>query len=150
MNERAILAVLVCLPLFAGPRTCAETAENGDARIQAGTETFVVSGEVHYRERMLLTAGASLRVIAEDSSKLDADGGVLAASSRAIMGSPPYSFSLPIDASHVDETRDVTLRAEISVDGVLLFASVESIAAFTDGRPREGIEILVKAVSPPG
>jgi putative lipoprotein len=145
MNERAILAVLVCLPLLSG-RACGHPEADRDGKVEQGNESFVVTGEVHYKERILLPPGASLRIAAEDSRSHDERA--IAESSAAISGSPPHAFTLTIDESVVDEPKHVILRAEILVDGSRLFMSMEPTPAFDGGRPREGVEIVVE-VAPP-
>jgi uncharacterized lipoprotein YbaY len=138
MNERAILAVLVCLPLVSG--RCGTPKHEQDARVETGNETLLVGGTVHYKERILLLPGATLLVVAEDSSSKS----VIAESTREISGSPPHAFSLTIDEEDMNERKDVTLRAEIHHGGALAFASKEPVPAFDGERPREDVELLVE------
>jgi len=139
MNERAILAVLVGLSLASG--RCGSKSHEPDARVDTGGE-LLVSGEVHHKERILLPPGATLLVVAEDGEAPPAT----AESSRSISGSPPYSFTLRLDALEASAPERVMLRAEIWSGGELTFASPEPEPAFDAGAPRDDVSILVVPV----
>jgi uncharacterized lipoprotein YbaY len=148
MNERAILAVLVCLPLVAG-LFCEGRGDERDSRFETGIETFVVSGYVNHSERLLIPSGGILRVVAVDAGDFGGDARLVAEATRDITGPPPYTFTLPIDAAAVDEPRTVMLRAEISIDGVHTFESDDTVGAFEGAHPRDDVRILVHFVASP-
>lgn len=137
MNERAVLFALVCLPLLSG-RACGGLDQEPEARVERGNETLIVSGEVLYRERILLPPGAVLRIVLEDGR-----GEILAETSKELAGAPPYAFEVSIDESKVREPRDVRLRAEILRDGAPFFTSREPAPAFDGGRPRRDVEMTL-------
>ena len=139
MNERAVLVVLICLPLFSG--RCGAEKHDHDARAVNG-EAIVVRGVVHYEERVLLPLGATLLVVAEDV----AQSKVLAEDERDISGSPPHRFSNSIAEAAIEDPRDVELHAEIHSSTGHTFASEEPVKAFAGDRPRVEVELLVQPV----
>jgi uncharacterized lipoprotein YbaY len=147
MNERAILAVIVCLPLVAG-LFCDGRGDERQGRLETGAETLVVSGYVNHAERLLIPSGGTLRVVATEPGEPGDEARIVAEATTAITGPPPYVFALPIDAEAIEEPRDVMLRAEIDVDGVRTFESDDTTFAFEGAHPRDDVQILVRFVSP--
>ena len=97
----------------------------------------VITGDVVYRERMLLPAGAEATVRLEETSSAFV---ITEVTVRA--RSSPTPFTLPYPASAIEEGGDYALRASISAGGELMFTSAEPLAF--DGTVVEGIELLVQ------
>lgn len=92
----------------------------------------VISGEVFYRERMMLPPGAEVIVTLEDQSRADAPATILTDYTHVVDGAPPYPFRLVYDPSAIDERMRYGLRAKILHDGELMFTSTEYIDPFAD------------------
>lgn len=111
----------------------------------------VISGEVWYRERIVLPPGAEITVTLEDQSRADAPATVITDYTHVVDGqAPPYSFRLVFDPSAIDERVRYGLRARIEHDGKLMFTSTEHIDPFASG-PGEPVRIMVSdsGVGPP-
>jgi len=104
-----------------------------------------ITGQVWYRERMLLPPFAEIKVYLEDVSKMDVAAEVVAMTTLSPEGGPPWKFVLEYDPARIDSRNRYALRARIEVDGRLLFINSSHIAAFTqpEGTP---IDILVSHV----
>ena len=111
-----------------------------------GTENSKsVHGAVYYRERMMLPPDAEIRVTLEDISRMDVPSELIADSQFAARGGPPYGFELRYDPARIMQRRRYGLRAQIRVDGRLMFSSDQVTPVFD--RDREApIEILVVRV----
>ncbi len=94
----------------------------------------VISGEVWYRERIVLPPGAEVIVTLEDQSRADAPATVVTDYVHTVDGAGPYSFRLVYDPAAIDERKRYGLRARIEHDGGLMFTSTEHIEPFT-GEP---------------
>jgi putative lipoprotein len=93
----------------------------------AGTEAAAatLSGEVTYRERIALPAGASLKVRLIDMTAPGAPTRVEAEAAISSPGQVPLSFTLNFDDRVIDPTHEYALVAEISVDLELWFRNAE-------------------------
>ena len=104
-----------------------------------------LAGEAYYRERKLLPSGAELRLTLEDVSKMDVPSSIIAASTQALTGAPPYEFKLGYFEADVDSRMQYNLRATIMLDGELLFTSTEQLNPFRE--PEKDIVIMLSMVS---
>ena len=108
----------------------------------------VVSGEVWYRERQALPAGARVMVTLEDQSRADAPATVITSYIHVVdRDAPPYPFRLVYDPAAIDDRHVYGLRARIEHAGKLVFTSTERIDPFA-GTPGEPVRILVSRMPP--
>lgn len=101
----------------------------------------VITGNVVYRERMLLPAGAEATVQLEDVSLADAPAKILSEVTIPASTSPT-PFTLPYAATALEQGHRYALRASISAGGELMFTTTDHIAF--DGTQLDGFELLVK------
>ncbi len=130
------LLVTLSLVLFASACTTPprETAGSGPA----------VTGEVLYRERIMLPPDAVLAVHLLDTSDTDAAAEVLATQTIDIGGkAPPYAFHLPYDPEAIDSDRRYTILARIQYNDTLLMLNTEDYPVLTRGNPTN-VEVLVR------
>ncbi len=122
MNPALPLTVLAALTL-AG---CAATAP---------PEKAEVTGQVIYRERILLPPNAKVTVVLADTSLMDAPARTLA--SQVIEGrtAPPFEFALPYDPAAIDPRHVYSVSARIEVDGKLRFITDTHTPVITHGAP---------------
>jgi putative lipoprotein len=104
-----------------------------------------VDGSVYYRERMLLPPGAEIKVNLEDVSKMDVPAEIIATTTLAADGGPPWDFTLQYDPAGIKDTHTYALRARIEADGRLIFTSTDRIPAFA-GSEAQPAKILVSRV----
>lgn len=104
-----------------------------------------IEGTVFYRERMMLPPGVEVEVQLQDISRADAMARVIATVSQVPEGAPPYPFAIEYDPASIDPRMRYALRATISLDDQLMFASNEYIDPF-QGNP---VEVLVQRVAEP-
>jgi putative lipoprotein len=104
-----------------------------------------IDGSVYYRERMLLPPGAEIKVTLEDVSKMDVPAEIIATTTLAADGGPPWNFTLQYAPSGIKETHSYALRARIEANGRLMFTNTDRIPAFasSEGQP---VKILVSRV----
>jgi len=101
----------------------------------------VITGNVVYRERMLLPDGAEATVRLEDVSLADAPATTLAEVTIPARTSPT-PFTLPYPAGALAEGHRYALRASISAAGELMFTTTEHVAF--DGTQLDGFELVVQ------
>lgn len=114
------------------------------AALPASGSDVTISGDVVYRERMLLPAGAEARVTLEDVSLADAPSTVIAETTVPARTSPtPFELSYPADA--LLDGQSYALRASISLAGRLMFTTTTHHAF--DPATTERIALLVQRVA---
>jgi putative lipoprotein len=118
------------------------TVQSADPE-SAGMKTL--SGNISYRERMMLPANAEIHVILEDVSRMDVAATVIAETDFKPVGGPPYAFSLRYDPAMIQPNMRYDMRVRIEADGQLMFINTERIPAF-DKAPGEPVKIMVLRV----
>ena len=107
-----------------------------------------LTGNVLYRERMMLPPGATVTVTLEDVSRADAPAVQLAQTVFQPQGGPPFPFSLEYDPARITAGARYAVRARIDNQGQLLFTTTEFVDPFgTDAD--KGVELLVRAAARP-
>jgi putative lipoprotein len=135
--------VLIYIVFFSLVLGCAEQEKPTEDATMTPTKT--ISGQVFYRERMLLPPGAMLKVSLEDVSKMDIASTVIATTSVIADGAPPYRFTIEYPLAAVDERHQYNLRATINLNKKLLFTSTEQLNPFrVSAAP---IEIMVRKIA---
>jgi putative lipoprotein len=116
----------------------------------AGIQTIPVSA--WYRERMRLPPGAELTVVIEDSARADIAATVIATTTVVLAAGPPYDVVVSYDPAVLDERGRYGVRASITVNGRLRFASAEHHPAFdTANDDADGpIRIMLTGVTSTG
>lgn len=139
MKKVWILIYIVFFSLVSGCSGQVKSTENATM-----TSTKKISGEVFYRERMLLPSGAMLKISLEDVSKMDVASTVIATTSVIADGAPPYRFTIKYPVAAVDERHQYNLRATINLYEKLLFTSTEQLNPFRDSPT--SVKIMVRKI----
>lgn len=125
-----VLAAAMCISL---------PAESDDGFV-------TVSGTAGYRQRIAMPPEAILTVRVEDVSRADVAAPVLAETSEAFGDRQvPIAYSLKVPGTAVDPKRAYTVRATITVDGKMRFATTRSYPVLTRGAP-DKVDLLLDAV----
>ena len=85
----------------------------------------------------MLPPGAELTVVLRDVSSADAPAEVLAATTRAIDGAPPYPFVLRYDPAVIDARHTYAVRARVTLGDRLLMTTDTVAPVITQGAPSE-------------
>lgn len=111
----------------------------------APREMAEVTGQVIYRERMLLPPNARVTVVLADTSLMDAPARTLA--SQVIEGqtAPPFKFALAYDPAAIDPRNVYSVSARIEVDGKLRFITDTHTPVITHGAPTH-VEMIAVGV----
>lgn len=104
-----------------------------------------VAGTVTYLDRAMLPPGAELTVALRDISSADAPAEVLAATTRALDGPPPYAFVLRYDPAVIDARHTYGVRARVALGDRLLMTTDTVAPVITRGAPRR-VELVLKRV----
>jgi putative lipoprotein len=119
---------------------------------------------VTYPERILLPPPAVVEVTMSDVARMDAPADVIATTTFAAHGGPPFPFVLEYDPAQLTTRGRYAVRATIRAEGRLLFTSTEHIPALeldpgqpivlsrVGGRPAAGepVEPVIAADEVPG
>ena len=105
----------------------------------------VVTGEVFWRERIMLPPTTKVIVRLQDVSLADAPAKVLAEQVIDGVRAPPARFSLAYDPAQITPSARISVSARVEVDGQLRFISDTHIPVINGG-PTEGVAVLVKGV----
>lgn len=131
------MALLLSGLLYMAP---VQSADPGSAGLKT------ISGNIWYRERMMLPPGAEIDVILEDVSRMDVAATVIAQISLKPAGtSPPYAYSLQYDPAKILPNMRYGMRVRIEANGQLMFINTEHIPAFIQASG-EPVNIMVSRV----
>lgn len=100
----------------------------------AQAETKTVTGKVGYLERMALPPGAVMDVRLLDVSKQDVAATTISAQRFAMTGIP-QDFTLSYDSAVIDPKLSYSVRADILLDGNVLFRTTQAYPVLTNGAP---------------
>ncbi|MBO9708404.1 MAG: YbaY family lipoprotein [Caulobacter sp.] len=134
---KVLAPALLSLSLLAG---CAATPP---AR-PTGPSSAAVTGQVVWRERIMLPPQTKVIVRLQDVSLADAPAKVI---SEAVIPAqaPPVAFSLGYGPAQISPRARYAVSARVEVDGQLRFINDTHIAVINDG-PTKDVEVLVKGV----
>jgi putative lipoprotein len=138
--SRLLLAACAVLLAACGDQIPDKAAEGGSM-----AEQSQVSGEVIYRERMLLPPGAEVEVHLEDISRADALATVLASVRFPAENGPPFPFVIEYDPARIDARMRYAIRATIRREDQLIFTTTEYIDPFA----AQPLEVMVYRVAEP-
>jgi uncharacterized lipoprotein NlpE involved in copper resistance len=79
-------------------------------------------------------------------SRADAPATIVARTRLDRPGQPPFKFSIQYDTAQIVATRSYSVRARVTVDGNLMFASDQAYPVLTRGRGGQ-VEILMRRTS---
>ena len=95
----------------------------------------VVTGQVLYRERILLAPPGVVTVTLADTSRADAPAQVIATQVIEGVTAPPIKFALSYDPAWIIPNHTYTVSARIEVDGRLRFITDTHTPVITNGAP---------------
>ena len=140
-----------CTVMFLG--TLALMALTGSSWAQGSMPQGTITGTVAYRERIALPPNAAIDVRLEDTSLQDAPAKLVGESIFAAEGKQvPISFQLSYNPADISPEHTYQLRANISVNGTMTFASTAAYPVITHGAPTQANIMLqqVQALAPAG
>ena len=108
-------------------------------------DTISVTGTATYRERMMLPPNAVFKATVEDVSRADAATAEIGHVTLTKFSAPPISFSIAVERAKIDQNKSYAVRAQILVDGKLLFTSDTAYPVLTRGAASR-VDILLKRV----
>lgn len=124
----------------------------------AQAQSALIQGTATYRERIALPPGAMLHLRLEDVSRQGAPAILLAEDRIPIAGQVPVAFSLAYDPARIEPRFTYAVRAEIVLDGRVLFRTDRIHPVLTRGagdrvelllaRAREGAAAAPELVGP--
>lgn len=109
-------------------------------------QSLAVTGQVVYREKTAMPEGAVVQVQVADVSLADAPAFVIGEQVIEKPGNVPVNFSVPYDASKIQQGRTYAVSARIQVDGKLEWISTTRIPVITNGAPTSDVQVLVQRV----
>lgn len=120
--------------------SCATSPQSGRVDMEK------ITGQVSFRERMMLPPNAVVTVMLEDVARMDVKADLISSTRFAAEGGPPWNFTLKYDPGKIKDKGRYGLRAKIEAGGRLMFTSTEHIPAF--GAPAgEPVNIMLHRVS---
>ncbi len=142
----ALLAAVAIIAFSAASPAQANPPQNSSAQSAAAQGT--VSGTVAYRERIALPPDAAIAVKLQDVTLQDAPAKTIAESLFAPGGKQvPIPFQLTYQQSDINPAHTYQVRADISVDGKLMFTSTTAYPAITRGAPSQ-VAIMLQQAQP--
>lgn len=106
-----------------------------------------LTGTATYRARIAMPPNAVFEARVEDVSRADALSVVMGTARIENAGNPPYAFSIKIDPATIDESALYVVRADLRVDGRLMFTTDAMVPVLTRGAPSEVDIVMVRAMS---
>lgn len=134
MKLNHALAPLAALVLSACASTEAPPAEKAE-----------VTGQVIYRERIMLPPSAKVTVTLADTSLMDAPSRTIATQVIEGQTAPPFKFALAYDPKAIDPRNTYSVSARIEVDGKLRFITDTHTPVITRGAPTH-VEMIARGV----
>ena len=104
-----------------------------------------VRGEATYREHLAVPPGAQLEVVLQDVSRADAPSQAIGSVTLSDIGQPPYRFEIPYRPEQIIASHRYAVRARLTHQGQLLFATDRTYPVITAGNPTE-VQLMLKHV----
>ena len=104
-----------------------------------------VTGQVIYRERIMLPPNAQVTVTLADTSLMDAPSKTIATQVIKGQTAPPFKFALAYDPKAIDPRNTYSVSARIEVDGKLRFITDTHTPVITRGAPTH-VEMIAVGV----
>ena len=134
MSKRACVAALFLL--VAGP-------------VLEARQAALITGTISYRERMALSPTAVVDVRLDDVTRPGSAEPVLSATRIDRPGQVPIRFELPYDPASINQRNRYAVRAVISDQGVVMFASLDTVLVLTQGKGPKADLVLTKLAGAP-
>jgi putative lipoprotein len=116
---------------------------------QANPAPGTITGTVTYRERMALPADAAIDVKLQDVSLQDAPAKTIGESVFAPAGQQvPIPFQVSYNSADINPAHTYQVRANISVNGKMMFSSTTAYPVMTKGAPSQ-VAIMLQQVQQP-
>lgn len=106
-----------------------------------------VTGTALYRERIAMPPGVVFEARLEDVSRADAPSVTIGTFRIEDAGNPPYAFSIDYDPAEIDDRFTYAVRAELRLDGQLLFTTDTMVPVLTRGAPSDVEIVMVRVAS---
>ncbi|GIC75847.1 YbaY family lipoprotein [Moritella sp. F3] len=146
LNRKTALTAAVITGLLISLGGCVTTAQQTAKVEQAVTlKQQTLTANVFYLQRIALPPGAQVSLILEDVSKMDIAAEVIAKQTITAASAPPYQLDLSYNEALIKPQHRYALRAQITLDGQLLFTNTEQVDAFANSGAKP-TEILVSQV----
>jgi putative lipoprotein len=101
----------------------------------AAASAATLRGEAFYRERIALPPLAVFEAVLQDVSRADAPAEILGRARLDPAGQPPFHFEIAYDEAALRPGRRYAVRANVTLDGRLLFTTDRFIPAFGAEKP---------------
>jgi len=111
--------------------------------------TATVTGNLEYRERIMLGPEAVATVTLEDVSLADAPAKIIAQQEIVNPGPPPIAYSLEFPVAAIDPSMTYSVRAQIHDRGRLVFTSDTHAPVLTRGAGATVDLLLINTMRPP-
>lgn len=111
--------------------------------------TKSVTGTATYRERIALPPNAVFEATLQDVSRADAPATIIGTARLDKPGQPPFQFSIPYDSSKIVERNSYVVRAQVIVDGKLMFTTTQSYPVITRGNGATVDMVMQRVAAPP-
>lgn len=135
LRTRVVLAIAALLTLVAAAGF-AQSAGSGP----------MITGTISYMARMALPPNAAIEVRLEDVSLADAPAKLVAENVFSLGNKQvPVPFQLPYNPAEIKRSHRYSVRANITVDGDLLFTTTQSYPVITNGAPKD-VALVLQAV----
>ncbi len=108
-----------------------------------------LAGSASLRQRAAIPANAVLDVLLEDVSRPDVPARTLGETRRTDPGASPIAFDIAYDPSAIRPEGTYSVRAQVLLDGRLIFASNPLNPVLTHGAPTEARLWLAQVGEPP-
>jgi len=139
MIRSSLVAVVVTTLLGCSGMSSAQTASDSASPMITGTVTYLV--------RMALQPEAAIDVRIEDVSLADAPAKLVAEYIFAAAGKQvPIPFQLPYTAQDIQANHRYQVRARISVEDKLIFATTQAYPVITHGAPTH-VALVLQPIS---
>lgn len=133
----ALSLLVACAPASSGQA-------GGSATTTAKAER-TLSGNVTYRQRIALPAGAVITVSLDDVSLADAPATQLATATITTKGeNVPIPFSLTYDPTAIRPERSYAVSARITIDDKLSWVTATRHSVLTAGNPSDDVTIVLQ------
>jgi putative lipoprotein len=151
----AMVVGVVAVIAFSGSRwaqaqgSSAQTDQAPASQSQATSAQGTITGTVAYRERVALPADAAIDVKLQDVSLQGAPAETIGEALFAPAGQQvPIPFQLSYNPADIDPAHTYQLRANISVNGKMMFTSTTAYSVITKGAPSQATIMLQQVQSP--
>ena len=146
LNRKTALSAAIITGLLISLAGCATTDQQATKVEQAAIiQQQTITANVFYLQRIALPPGAEVSLILEDVSKMDMPAEVIAEQIFTAVGAPPYQVNLSYNEAQIKPLHRYVLRAQITLDGQLLFTNTQQVDAFANQGLKPS-EILVSQV----